>query len=181
MPTEWRDCGQLATYRRQKRRLANAQRKLSRRIVRAKERASPALREAKNVEKNFSAYSSPGSRHKSCSAAKISAPHSDTDQEPRSGRSRRTAEPNLLKNHALAMSIQDNGWRMFLSMLDLQGSTVRQELRHRRPAEYDANPPRLWPHQRAVKRTDAQGPRGSARKWAAPPSRRECGRKKFIL
>ena len=24
---------------------------------------------------------------------------------------------NLLKNHALAMSIQDNGWRMFLSML----------------------------------------------------------------
>jgi hypothetical protein len=27
----------------------------------------------------------------------------------------------LLKNHALAMSIQDNGWRMFLSML-----TIRQ-------------------------------------------------------
>ena len=107
-------------YRRQKRRLANAQRKLSRRIVRAKKEHRP-LREAKNVEKQrllvarLTAQVMQRRRdflHRT-SATLIKNHDLVAAEELRSR--------NLLKNHALAMSIQDNGWRMFLSML-----TIRQ-------------------------------------------------------
>ena len=103
-------------YRRQKRRLANAQRKLSRRIVRAKKEHRP-LREAKNVEKQrllvarLTAQVMQRRRdflHRT-SATLIKNHDLVAAEELRS--------QNLLKNHALAMSIQDNGWRMFLSML----------------------------------------------------------------
>ena len=103
-------------YRRQKRRLANAQRKLSRRIVRAKKEHRP-LREAKNVEKQrllvarLTAQVMQRRRdflHRT-SATLIKNHDLVAAEELRSR--------NLLKNHALAMSIQDNGWRMFLSML----------------------------------------------------------------
>lgn len=105
---------------RQKRRLANTQRKLSRRIVRAKKEHRP-LREAKNVEKQRLLVAKLTAKVMQCrrnflhrtSTALIKNHDLVAAEELRS--------QNLLKNHALAMSIQDNGWRMFLSML-----TIRQ-------------------------------------------------------
>lgn len=103
-------------YRRQKRRLANAQRKLSRRIVRAKKEHRP-LREAKNVEKQrllvakLTAQVMQRRKDFLHRTSTILIKNHDlvATEELRSR--------NLLKNHALAMSIQDNGWRMFLGML----------------------------------------------------------------
>ena len=103
-------------YRKQKHRLAHAQRKLSRRIARAKKEHRP-LRQAKNVEKQR------------LLVAKLSA----TIMQRRRNFLHHTSltliknhdlvvaeelrSKNMLKNQALAMSIQDNGWRTFLNML----------------------------------------------------------------
>ena len=103
-------------YRRQKRRLANAQRKLSRRIVRAKKEHRP-LREAKNVEKQRLLVAKLTAKvmqrrkdflHRT-SATLIKNHDLVAAEELRS--------KNMMKNHALAMSIQDNGWRIFLNLL----------------------------------------------------------------
>lgn len=103
-------------YRKQKHLLANVQRKLSRRIARAKkEGRSP--RESKNVQKQrlivARITTSIMARRKNflhnISTALIKNHDVVVAEELRSR--------NLLKNHALAMSIQDNGWRTFLNML----------------------------------------------------------------
>ena len=103
-------------YRRQKRRLANAQRKLSRRIVRAK-KEHRSFREARNVEKQrllvAKLIAQVLQRRKDflhrTSTALIKNHDLVAAEELRSR--------NMMKNHAIAMSIQDTRWSTFLNFL----------------------------------------------------------------
>ena len=104
-------------YRRAKRRLKNAQRILSRRILRAKKDKRPII-SAKNVQNQRQLVAKIQSRvmkrrdafQHILSAALIKNHDLVAAEELRS--------KNLLKNHALAMSISDAGWRSFLSKLE---------------------------------------------------------------
>ena len=104
-------------YRRAKKRLRNAQKILSRRILRAKKDKRPII-SAKNVQKQRQLVAELQSRvmkrrdsfQHILSAALIKNHDLVAAEELRS--------KNLLKNHALAMSISDAGWRSFLSKLE---------------------------------------------------------------
>ena len=104
-------------YRRAKKRLKNAQRILSRRILRAKKDKRPILT-AQNVQKQRKFVAELQSRvmkrrdsfQHILSAALIKNHDLVAAEELRS--------KNLLKNHALAMSISDAGWQSFLSKLE---------------------------------------------------------------
>lgn len=113
-------------YRTIQHKLAKAKRKLSRRQLRAKKEHRP-LREAKNYQKQRLYVASLLNKVKgqrsdflhNLSTALIKNHDLVAAEELRSS--------NLLKNHALAMSISDVGWRIFLGMLaykaDLYGRT----------------------------------------------------------
>ena len=104
-------------YKKIRRRLKNAQRKLSRRILRAK-KDSRALATAKNVQyqrRIVAELTAKVMRRRDAfqhiqSVALIKNHDMVAAEELRS--------KNLLKNHALAQSIQDVGWRSFLSKLE---------------------------------------------------------------
>ena len=104
-------------YRVAKKRLKNAQRILSRRILRAKKDKRPILT-AQNVQKQRKLVAELQSKvmkrrdsfQHILSAALIKNHDLVAAEELRS--------KNLLKNHALAMSISDAGWRSFLSKLE---------------------------------------------------------------
>ena len=104
-------------YRKQKKRLANAQNKLSHRIEIAK-KENRAIRVAKNIQKQRRIV------------AKLS---SDIMRRRRDFLHRESLlliknhdviiaedlrSQNLVRNHRVALSIQDSGWRSFLSMLE---------------------------------------------------------------
>ncbi|AUI71294.1 RNA-guided endonuclease InsQ/TnpB family protein [Companilactobacillus alimentarius] len=113
-------------YRRVKKRLAKEQRTLSRRGTRAKSEKRK-LRTSKNYQKQRLLVSQLSTKIKNqrhnflnkLSTTLINNHDLVVAEELRSS--------NLLKNHALAMSISDVGWRTFLSMLtykaDLYGKT----------------------------------------------------------
>lgn len=104
-------------YRAAKKRLRNAQRILSRRILRAKKDKRPLIT-AQNVQKQRKLVAELQSKIMSrrdsfqhiFSVALIKNHDLVAAEELRS--------KNLLKNHALAMSISDTGWRSFLSKLE---------------------------------------------------------------
>ena len=104
-------------YRRVKKRLKNAQRILSRRILRTKKDKRPII-SAKNVQNQRQLVAKIQSRvmkrrdafRHILSAALIKNHDLVAAEELRS--------KNLLKNHTLAMSISDAGWRSFLSKLE---------------------------------------------------------------
>ena len=104
-------------YRKAKKKLAKAQRKLSRRATRAKKEHRP-LRNAKNYQKQrllvAREYEKVRNQRQdflhNLSTTLIKNHDLVAAEELRSR--------NLLKNHALAMSISDVGWRTFLDMLD---------------------------------------------------------------
>lgn len=104
-------------YRAAKKRLRNAQRILSRRILRAKKDKRPLIT-AQNVQKQRKLVAELQSKIMSrrdsfqhiLSVALIKNHDLVATEELRS--------KNLLKNHALAMSISDTGWRSFLSKLE---------------------------------------------------------------
>ena len=104
-------------YKKIRRRLKNAQRKLSRRILRAK-KDSRALATAKNIQyqrRIVAELTAKVMRRRDAfqhilSVALIKNHDMVAAEELRS--------KNLLKNHALAQSIQDVGWRSFLSKLE---------------------------------------------------------------
>ena len=104
-------------YRKAKKKLAKAQRKLSRRATRAKKEHRP-LRDAKNYQKQrllvARLYGKVRNQRQdflhNLSTTLIKNHDLVAAEELRSR--------NLLKNHALSMSISDVGWRTFLNMLD---------------------------------------------------------------
>ena len=113
-------------YRNTKRRLAKAQRKLSKRMDRAKKEKRP-LKSASNYQKQrlLVARIMKGimNRRKNFlhnqSMTLINNHDLVVAEELRS--------KNMMKNHALAMSIQDNGWRTFLNMLTYKAKLYDKE------------------------------------------------------
>ena len=113
-------------YRRVKKRLAKAQRKLSKRTARAKKEGR-SLKTANNYQKQrlLVAKIMQGimSRRKNFlhnqSMTLINNHDLVVAEELRS--------KNMMKNHALAMSIQDNGWRTFLNMLAYKAKLYDKE------------------------------------------------------
>ena len=115
-------------YRQARTQLTKAQRKLGKRCARAK-KEHRALRTAKNYQKQrklVARIQRRVLRRRNCFLNK----HSTTliknhdlvaAEELRS--------KNLLKNHALAMSISDVGWRTFLSMLEYKAAMHGKEFR----------------------------------------------------
>ena len=105
-----------AYYHKAKKRLANAQRKLGKRTARAKKEKRP-LKSAKNYQKQrlLVAKITRGvmNRRKNFLHIQSTALINNHDlvvaEELRS--------KNMMKNHALASAIQDNGWRTFLNLL----------------------------------------------------------------
>ena len=113
-------------YRRVKKRLAKAQRKLSKRTARAKKEGR-SLKTANNYQKQrlLVAKIMQGimNRRKNFlhnqSMTLINNHDLVVAEELRS--------KNMMKNHALAMSIQDNGWRTFLSMMKYKAELYDKE------------------------------------------------------
>ena len=113
-------------YRRVNKRLAKAQRKLSKRTARAKKEGR-SLKTANNYQKQrlLVAKIMQGimNRRKNFlhnqSMALINNHDLVVAEELRS--------KNMMKNHALAMSIQDNGWRTFLDMLAYKAKLYDKE------------------------------------------------------
>lgn len=104
-------------YKKIRRRLKNAQRKLSRRITRAKKenRSLISARNVQNQRKLVAELTAKVMRRRDAfqhilSVALIKNHDLVAAEELRS--------KNLLKNHALAQSIQDVGWRSFLNKLE---------------------------------------------------------------
>ena len=113
-------------YHKVKKRLAKAQRKLSKRMYRAKKENRP-LKNANNYQKQrlLVARMMRGimNRRKNFlhnqSITLINNHDLVVAEELRS--------KNMMKNHALASSIQDNGWRIFLSMMTYKAKLYDKE------------------------------------------------------
>lgn len=113
-------------YRKAKRRLAKAQRKLSKRMHRAK-KEKHSLKGASNYQKQrllvAKIMKEVMNRRKTFlhnqSMTLINNHDLVVAEELRS--------KNMMKNHALAMSIQDNGWRTFLNMLTYKAKLYDKE------------------------------------------------------
>lgn len=113
-------------YRKAKRRLAKAQRKLGKRTARAK-KDGRSLKNASNYQKQrllvAKIMKEVMNRRKNFlhnqSMTLINNHDLVVAEELRS--------KNMMKNHALAMSIQDNGWRTFLNMLTYKAKLYDKE------------------------------------------------------
>ena len=115
-------------YRKIRKRLANAQKKLGRRAARAKKEKRP-LKTAKNYQKQRKTVAKIMRKVMNCrknflhlqSKAFINNHDLVVAEELRS--------KNMMKNHGLASSIQDNGWRIFLSMIAYKAELYGKEFR----------------------------------------------------
>ena len=115
-------------YRKAKKRLAKAQRKLGKRTARAK-KEHRSLKTAKNYQKQRVLVAKIAkvvmNRRKNFLNIQSTALINNHDlvvaEELRS--------KNMMKNHALASSIQDNGWRTFLSMMTYKAEMYGKEFR----------------------------------------------------
>ena len=115
-------------YRHSKKRLAKAQRILGKRAARAKKEHRP-LRTAKNYQKQRRLVSritqSIMNRRRNflnCQSTALIKNHDLVVAEE-------LRSKNMMKNHALAMSIQDNGWRTFLNMMSYKAALYGKDFR----------------------------------------------------
>ena len=113
-------------YRRQKRRIVNAQRKLSRRIARAK-KEHRSIHQAKNIEKQRQILAKLTSAVKRRRREFLQRTSTTLIKNHDLVVAEELRSKNMLKNHALAMCIQDNGWRMFLNMLEYKAKLHQRQ------------------------------------------------------
>lgn len=115
-------------YRKDRTRLAKAQRKLGKRSVRAKKENRP-LRKAKNYQKQrrlVAMIQRKILRRRYAFLDKLSTTLIKNHDLVAAEELR---SKNLLKNHALSMSISDAGWRTFLTMLEYKAVFHGKEFR----------------------------------------------------